>query len=852
MSNNSIQRQASGIDSGAKNESRITDEELGLGGSSEQEQGAEYPVPEELQALDQWVCWEQVEDGDRKRKMPRVPDGSGNIARTNDPTTWGSFEEAVEASSNQVGLQVGFVLTEDDPFLAIDFDDVCDPETGDPEEWVIDALRECDSYAEVSPSATGLHIWLKGVREPDWWVDTDCIEVYDSGQYITVTGDHLSVTPTTCNTPSEFGAWLQSHAEVDVSGGSNEQTPSGRHQDDVDLDVYDVLSHSSHPEDERVSHPYHDSGTGANFKVFEGGETFHCYRHDATGNALHLIGMEKGVISCGDWKNRDLTDQEWAEIFEAGREAGYDLPDHPDERQQTATQTNIVEAIIESPSDWIWPDEKSIIARPVGDADAREVRDRLEQQSLESDEVVELMTELGDEYSDAFSEFWQTPEAWTVSMKGPDHSWKQVKDLYHEDGSDEPARDLAVRLLRKEYDFVTVSDNEQMYCYNPETGVYESNAEQVVKARLEEMLELHYSGYQAREIIGRLKAGGYIDREDFGQSGSSVCVANGVVDIETGEVSDFSPGHYFRSRLPVKYDTEAECPQFREFLEEVCPDEKIPQLQEFLGYCLQPQTNHKKALLLLGPTDAGKSVFLDVLQALFGPDSTVNLSVQYLANQRWGEAELIGRMVNIRHDLDSTDIKNAGKIKELTAGNPVRAERKNQDPFRFKPRTKHIFAANQPPTRSSEDDGFWNRWLTVVFPERIPRQEQDPKLAEKLTTDDELAGVLNWAIEGYQRLEEQGRFTNEPTPSDNRRIWEMYGDSVERFVSRRLDREPDASVLKDEAYSEYEAFAKSESMEVVSKHKFTSTLKKKGASVEQRRFGGKRKRVYTGFSLTNS
>lgn len=830
----------------------ITDDELGLGDASDEEQEAEYPVPQELREYDQWICWEEVIDGDRKRKIPRMPDGSNNEARTNDSTTWGSFEEAVEASPQEYGLQVGFVLTEDDPLLAIDFDDVCDPETGETEEWVLDALREFDSYAEVSPSATGIHIWLKDIREPDWWVDSDSIEVYDSGQYITVTGDHLSVTPTTCSTPSEFEEWLQNLTDVDTPDSSEVQTPPDSPRNDIDVDVYDILSHSSYPEDERVSHPYHDSGTGTNFKVFEGGETWHCFRHDVTGNGLHLIGLEAGTISCGEWKNRDLTDQEWAELFEAGREAGYDLPEHPDNTRQRSTQASITETIIESPSEWIWPDEKNIIARPVGNLEAREVKNQLEQQSLESDEVVELMTELEDQYSEAFREFWQTPEAWSVDVEGPDHSWKQVKDLYSEKGQKDVARDLAVRLLRQEYDFVTVSDNEQMYCYNPEMGVYESGAVQTVKARLEEMLELHYSSREAREIIGRLKAGDYIDREEFGQSSSSICVANGVVDVDTGEMSEFSPNYNFRSRLPVEYSPEAKCPAFREFLEDVVVDDNIRLLQEFVGYCLQPQTNHKKALLVLGPTDAGKSVFLDVLQALFGADSTVNLSVQYLANQRWGEAELVGRMVNIRHDLDSTDIKNAGKIKELTAGNPVRAERKNQDPFRFKPRTKHIFAANQPPARSSVTDGFWNRWLTVVFPQRILRQEQDPKLSEKLTTDEELAGILNWAIEGYQRLEEQGQFTNEPTPSDNRRIWEMYGDSVERFISRRLDREPDASVRKDEAYAEYETYAKSEDMEVVTKHKFTSALKEKGASVKQRRFHGDRKRVYTGFSLTDS
>jgi putative DNA primase/helicase len=835
----------------------ITDDELDLADSTSDEGGdeqEEHPVPEALQALDQWVCWEQVETDGRERKWPRVPDGSGDTARTNDSTTWGGFEEAVEAYRRGESMGIGFVLTEDDPYLAVDFDDVRDPDSGKIEDWVLEAIDQWNSYTEISPSGTGLHVWLEDVTEPGWWTDTEHIEVYGSGQYITVTEDHLPDTPTECVVPSTFEEWLQGHVEFDLSEPLLQESRDHSEEaaEDINLDVYDVLSRGSYPEGERVDHPYHDSSTGSNFKVFEGGETWYCFRHNVAGNALHLIGIEQGVIDCGDWRNRELTDEEWAELFEAGRKAGYGIPDHPDNRQQTPTKTDIVGAIIESPSDWIWPDEKSIIARAVGDLEAREVKDRLEQQSLESDDVVDLMAELEDRYSTAFSEFWQTPEAWSVNMESPDHSWRQVREQYSEKGQKDFARDLAVRLLRTEYDFVTVSDNEQMYCYNPETGIYESNAEQVVKARLEEMLERHYSSHEAREIVGRLKAGGYIERDEFGQSGSSVCVANGVVDIETDEISDHSPGYHFRSRLPVEYDPEADCPAFQGFLEDVCPEDKIPQLQEFVGYCLQPRMNHKKALLLLGPTDAGKSVFLDVLQALFGADSTVNLSVQYLANQRWGEAELVGRMVNIRHDLDSTDIKNAGKIKELTAGNPVRAERKNQDPFRFEPRTKHIFAANQPPARSTEDDGFWNRWLTVVFPERIPREEQDPKLSERLTTDDELAGVLNWAIEGYQRLEARGRFTNEPTPSDNRRIWERYGNSVERFISRRLDEGPDASVRKDEAYAAYVAFAKSEEMQVVSKHKFTTELKKKDAAVEQRRFDGERKRVYTGFRLTDS
>jgi len=797
----------------------------------------EQSIPAEMKTHEQWVCEEN--------KRPQVPDGSGKFASTNDSTTWGEFDQAVEASQQQKGVGIGFVLTEEDPYLVIDFDEVRDPETGETEQWVRDAVDQWDSFTEVSPSGTGLHVWLKDVTEPEWWTDTDHIEVYESGQYLTVTGDPYPGTPLTCATPPDFEDWLKGHAgEETLLSGESHRVPQ-EYEEEFDLDVYDVLSRSSYPEGKRRSHPFHGSSTKANFKVFDGGETWYCFRHDCGGNVLHLIGMDEDVIKCGEWKHGGLTDKQWAKLFEAGRKAGYNLP-RPSGSGRQEPQS-LTEAILEDPEQWLDPDEQTITVHSVGDLTASEVKEQFEEQSLSESDALDLMTELDGDYG--FSEFWKDSSAWTIRTVSPDDKWRQVRGLYSEKGGRDFARSKAVDFLRDEFDFATVRDNEQMYCYDPETGIYGGEARQAVNQRLEEMLGMYYSSTEVREIVARLEASSYIDRSEFGQSGPQVCVGNGVVDIETGEMSEFNPNYYFQSRLPVEYDPDAECPRFEEFLDDVCPDDKIPQLQEFLGYCLQPRMDHKKALLLLGPTDAGKSVFLDGIEALFGDDSKTALSVQYLANERWGEAELVGKMVNIRHDLDSTDIKNAGKIKELTAGNQVRAERKNQHPFMFSPRTKHIFAANQPPSRSSEDDGFWNRWLTVVFPERIPRSEQDSRLTEKLTTDEELSGILNWAIEGYQRLGKQGHFTNEPKPRDNQRMWEQYGNSVERFISRRLSREPAGVVRQDEAYAAYEEFAKGQSMEVATKHKFTSTLKEKDASTKQRRFDGERKRVYTGYTL---
>jgi len=101
--------------------------------------------------------------------------------------------------------------------------------------------------------------------------------------------------------------------------------------DGHEIDVYDVLSSASYSEGTRCDHPFHGSDTGANFMVDDGGETWRCWRHDCTGNALHLVGIDEGIISCGDWKHGGLSTDTWRDIFAAARDAGYDLPDRDPE-----------------------------------------------------------------------------------------------------------------------------------------------------------------------------------------------------------------------------------------------------------------------------------------------------------------------------------------------------------------------------------------------------------------------------------------------------------------------------------------------------------------------------------------
>ncbi len=153
-------------------------------------------VPAELRERNQWVCWRFAPSADAPDKLKKPPfdPGTGRPASVTDARTWGAFELAVASSADMDG--VGFVLTSADPYAVLDLDHCRNAATGVLADWAAEIVREVDSYTEVSPSGEGLHIWTRAVL-PQGRRRVGPVEVYDSGRYLTVTGQHLDGTRAT-------------------------------------------------------------------------------------------------------------------------------------------------------------------------------------------------------------------------------------------------------------------------------------------------------------------------------------------------------------------------------------------------------------------------------------------------------------------------------------------------------------------------------------------------------------------------------------------------------------------------------------------------------------------------------
>ena len=160
-------------------------------------------IPDEMKAYDQWVVWKyENKDGRKPTKVPYCPRWATKAAVDN-PKTWGSFSDALQALNTGEVDGIGFVLTEDDPFGFIDLDNAWQKnEHGvliheDPQgvhDRQVKIFNTFDSYSERSPSGEGLHIICKTPNVPNGRKRSS-IEVYTSKRFMTMTGDVMHDVP---------------------------------------------------------------------------------------------------------------------------------------------------------------------------------------------------------------------------------------------------------------------------------------------------------------------------------------------------------------------------------------------------------------------------------------------------------------------------------------------------------------------------------------------------------------------------------------------------------------------------------------------------------------------------------
>ncbi len=319
-------------------------------------------------------------------------------------------------------------------------------------------------------------------------------------------------------------------------------------------------------------------------------------------------------------------------------------------------------------------------------------------------------------------------------------------------------------------------------------------------------------------------------------------LSNGTLEISKSgvELRAFDPSDFLTYQLPFDYDPQATAPLFEKYLNRVQPDiERQKVLAEYLGYLFIRNGSGlklEKVLVLYGRGANGKSVFFEVVSALLGSDNVSNYTLQSLTNENgYYRAKIADKLVNYASEINGrlgTDY-----FKQLVSGEPVEARLPYGEPFKMTTYAKLIFNCNELPKEVEQSNAFFRRFLIVPFEETIPPAEQDKELYKKITNN-ELSGVLNWVLEGLDRLLKQRDFTPCEAVERAGEKYRTESDSVKMFLYES-SYQPSISndITLQAMFSEYEEFCRTNGFMRCNIRTFSERLGDAGFHKERRSYG---------------
>ncbi|MFW6028729.1 MAG: phage/plasmid primase, P4 family [Halanaerobiales bacterium] len=325
---------------------------------------------------------------------------------------------------------------------------------------------------------------------------------------------------------------------------------------------------------------------------------------------------------------------------------------------------------------------------------------------------------------------------------------------------------------------------------------------------------------------------------------------NGMLKWESGELIEHSHEFYSQIQFPIDYDPEAGCPTWKRVLTEWIPDKDSRLfLQEYVGYCLIPDTSQHLALILYGSGSNGKSTMLEVLTHLFGQANISAIPLHRLSD-RFETANIQGKLVNICSDIDPTYMKETGILKTLIHGENIRGEYKYGASFDFRPVVRLLFSANEIPKVRDKTEGWYRSFEILTFPNKFRKTDSnyDPDLKNKLLK--EISGVLNWAIEGLHRLKEKESFSESVEMRKAKKAYMAENDNVMEFLLAKTVNAPGEKIIAKELYDKYVSFCRRNNYQNAQSRKtFTRILAQEGIESKPAHIKGRSQRCYHGIKL---
>lgn len=373
--------------------------------------------------------------------------------------------------------------------------------------------------------------------------------------------------------------------------------------------------------------------------------------------------------------------------------------------------------------------------------------------------------------------------------------------------------------------------NNQLYFKNGNHWIADNN--KLLRA-VDQYIELLHS--RDNELINQfMKRAELIEEEYF-----PVQLRNDYY-IENGEVIQGTPEEFTPYYLDVDYEPTMHNQDVDSFLDFLTMDRKDLRdvVEDMLGHILMSKGFPHKVFFFIGEKGAnGKSTFLEMLNSFIG-DLGTNISLENF-NDPTSVVELEGKLVNVGDDIDVSFLESSSNFKILASGNTLMVRPIYATPYRMKNKSTLIFTANGMPTFKDKSGGIARRLIIIPCDNEVT--EVDFEIDEKLSTDEAKSYLLNLALKGLKRIQQNGGSISESETIDD--LVKEYLTETNNILQFLADIGINEDLTDSQNYEEYQSFCNEYGVNPYKKTAFTQEVKKQGYEHKRLRRLGKRQFYY--------
>jgi P4 family phage/plasmid primase-like protien len=369
------------------------------------------------------------------------------------------------------------------------------------------------------------------------------------------------------------------------------------------------------------------------------------------------------------------------------------------------------------------------------------------------------------------------------------------------------ARRLVLASLQESGERVVYWERAESW-WRYEHGVYRQVAKATVTRMIDRVLEAagrkNVGEGKMRDILAKVSRTDRVAREDLELGPMELNVRNGILDLKSMTLRPHDPDLFTVTQAGAEWDENADCPQFRAFLERAVPIEQDRwALAQFAGLCLTGNTSFQRALLVPGLAGTGKGTFFRTLGKVLGGDGPTGLvAAMGMPDLEDGTPKLellVGKRLLIISELPRQ--VDWLTFKRVSGEDSVNINPKFRPPYNARLCCKIAIQTNTKPhlNDDSTNASITRRLLPIEF-NHTP-ENPDPNLEAKLTTQAELNGILWWAAEGLQSLLANGDFYE--TSSGALREMVASSNLVIQFLEDKCVSDPGGEIKAADLYAAY-------------------------------------------------